>query len=122
MGISAIQAARSGRLIALGAFLAILSPSWSEAGEVKGVLGASAYYGALVGGDWLTTRGAMRRGYTEANPVIQHFGFSASKAAGGALMVGGDYALRHHRKAQWGLRAVSGAFYGWAMLRATKAR
>ena len=108
--------------IVLGALWAILGASWSEAGEVKGVLGASAYYGALVGGDWLTTRGAMRRGYSEANPVIQQFGFSASKAVGGALMVGGDYALRRHKRAQWGLRAVSGAFYGWAMVRAGRAR
>jgi len=102
--------------------LNLLGGSWAQAGEFKQAIGPAVYYSALVGGDWLTTRGAMRRGYSEANPVIQHFGFSTSKSVGGLLMIGGDYALRRHKRAQWGLRAVSGAFYGWAMIRATKAR
>jgi hypothetical protein len=112
--------------VALSVILSVLGASWVKAGEPKGVLpqilGPAVYYGALSGGDWVLSHQAMRKGYSEANPVIRRVGFGPAKLGGALLMVGGDYALRKHKRAQWGLRVLTGAFYGYAMVRAGRAK
>jgi hypothetical protein len=111
-------------LIVLGAFWSVLGASWAQAetpnGGLPQILGPVVYYGALVGGDWALSHQAIRGGSSEANPVIRKVGFAPAKAIGGALMVGGDYALRRHKKTQWALRVGVGVGYGYLMLRAAR--
>jgi hypothetical protein len=111
-------------LIVLGAFWSVLGASWAQAetpnGGLPQILGPAVYYGALSGGDWYFSHQASRGGYPEANPVIRKVGLAPAKAIGGVLMVGGDYALRKHKKTRWALRIGAGVGYGYLMVRASR--
>jgi hypothetical protein len=93
---------------------------WAGVGSGEKILGPTLYYGALVGGDWALSHQAIRGGYSEANPVIRKVGFGPAKAIGVALMVGGYYALRRHKKTRWALSIGAGVGYGYLMVRAAR--
>lgn len=100
---------------------AMFAPSCEGAEPEKpSRLARYAYYGALHGGDVLSTEYALQRGRHESNPAPwakSSAGRVVSKALGTVILAEADLYLsrKKHKKTKWVVRVASGAAMGWAI-------